>query len=57
MSNSEREATSATAPVGAQRVQHWRPQVHFSAPANWLNDPNGLFRDSSGLWHMYYQCE
>ncbi|KAF9076735.1 glycosyl hydrolase [Rhodocollybia butyracea] len=33
----------------------WRPQVHFTPPQDWMNDPNGLFRDASGLWHMYYQ--
>ncbi|NXD32290.1 INV2 Invertase, partial [Spelaeornis formosus] len=20
-----------------------------------MNDPNGLFRDSNGTWHLYYQ--
>lgn len=39
------------------RRDHWRPQVHFSPPKNWLNDPNGLFRDSKGTWHLYYQCK
>ncbi|KAF6798096.1 hypothetical protein CSOJ01_12841 [Colletotrichum sojae] len=37
------------------RSARWRPQVHFSPPANWLNDPNGLFVDTDGVWHMYYQ--
>jgi len=35
----------------------WRPQVHYTPDQNWLNDPNGLFRDQNGLWHMYYQCK
>lgn len=34
----------------------WRPQVHYTPEANWLNDPNGLFKDDDGLWHLYYQC-
>ncbi|CZS90124.1 related to SUC2-invertase (sucrose hydrolyzing enzyme) [Rhynchosporium agropyri] len=33
----------------------WRPQVHFSPPANFINDPNGAFRDGNGIWHLYYQ--
>ncbi|KAJ9156548.1 Beta-fructofuranosidase [Pleurostoma richardsiae] len=37
------------------RSGHWRPQVHFSPLENWTNDPNGLFRDTKGVWHMYYQ--
>lgn len=22
-----------------------------------MNDPNGLFKDSKGVWHLYYQCK
>jgi fructan beta-fructosidase len=32
----------------------WRPGYHFSAPANWLNDPNGLIY-VNGQYNMYYQ--
>ncbi|KAK1149091.1 Invertase [Aspergillus melleus] len=33
-----------------------RPQVHFSPPSNFMNDPNGLFFDSQrGTYHLYYQ--
>lgn len=35
-----------------------RPQVHFSPPSGFMNDPNGLFFDSTrGVYHLYYQCE
>ncbi|KAJ4308569.1 Invertase [Fusarium piperis] len=33
----------------------YRPQVHFSPPKHFMNDPNGMFRDANGLWHLYYQ--
>ncbi|WVR03536.1 hypothetical protein IAU60_000528 [Kwoniella sp. DSM 27419] len=32
-----------------------RPRVHFSPPKGFMNDPNGMFRDSNGTWHLYYQ--
>ncbi|TDZ53103.1 Invertase 4 [Colletotrichum trifolii] len=33
----------------------YRPQVHFSPPQHFMNDPNGMFRDADGVWHLYYQ--
>jgi fructan beta-fructosidase len=32
----------------------WRPTYHFSPPANWTNDPNGLIY-LNGEFNLYYQ--
>jgi beta-fructofuranosidase len=34
-----------------------RPQIHFSPLRNFMNDPNGMFLDANGTYHLYYQCE
>lgn len=32
----------------------YRPRFHYSVPAGWMNDPNGLVYDR-GWYHLYYQ--
>ncbi len=32
----------------------YRPLLHYTPPADWLNDPNGLFRVGPE-WHLQYQ--
>ncbi|KAI0147227.1 glycosyl hydrolase [Xylariaceae sp. FL1272] len=42
-------------PVPGDYTGPLRPQVHFSPPQNFMNDPNGMFLDANGTWHLYYQ--
>ncbi|MCP1412373.1 GH32 C-terminal domain-containing protein [Paenarthrobacter sp. A20] len=35
-------------------TQQYRPSLHYTPEANWMNDPNGLVYHN-GKYHMYYQ--
>lgn len=32
----------------------YRPNLHFSPRAGWMNDPNGMIR-IDGVWHLFFQ--
>ena len=41
-------------PQQSERSEKYRPQIHFTPAANWMNDPNGMvFLD--GTYHLFYQ--
>lgn len=42
-------------PIPGNYTGAFRPQIHFSPPQHFLNDPNGMFLDANGTWHLYYQ--
>lgn len=49
------ELTEAKAPaISTDRREQWRPQIHYTPAANWINDPNGMVY-ADGVWHLYYQ--
>jgi hypothetical protein len=43
-------------PIPGNYESAYRPQVHFSPPSGFMNDPNGMFLDHNGTYHLYYQC-
>lgn len=44
-------------PVVGDYTGAYRPQIHYSPPTEFMNDPNGCFLDENGTYHMYYQCK
>lgn len=42
-------------PIVGDYGGQYRPQIHYSPPKHFMNDPNGMFRDKNGTWHLYYQ--
>src|ERR1700740_1407314 len=40
--------------LAQQYHEQYRPQIHFSPPAHWMNDPNGLVY-YKGVYHLFYQ--
>ena len=41
-------------PPGLNKGEAYRPQIHFSPKAHWINDPNGMVY-YKGIYHLFFQ--
>ncbi len=46
--------TQSFAQNGSMYHEQYRPQIHFSPKAHWMNDPNGMVYND-GIYHLFYQ--
>lgn len=46
--------TTDTSTISPNYDEQYRPQIHYTPAANWINDPNGLVY-ANGTYHMFYQ--
>jgi fructan beta-fructosidase len=47
-------ASSQTALMATTEPSPWRPRIHFYAPPNWINDPNGTIF-LNGQYQLFFQ--
>ncbi len=41
-------------PTDTNRGEEYRPKVHFTPAAHWINDPNGMVY-YKGVYHLFFQ--
>lgn len=54
LSVSARAQPAASSPASAAVNPDWQPKIHFYAPPNWINDPNGAIH-LNGQYHLFFQ--
>ena len=43
------------APVSKKQAEMLKPRYHITGATGWINDPNGMFQNKDGSYHVFYQ--
>ena len=41
--------------VSREQAAALKPRFHITGSTGWINDPNGMFQNKDGLYHVFYQ--
>ena len=46
--------------MSREQAEMLKPRFHITGATGWINDPNGMFQNKDGSYHVFYQvsiCE
>ena len=41
--------------VSREQAALLKPRFHITGSTGWINDPNGMFQNRDGMYHVFYQ--
>ena len=41
--------------VSREQADLLKPRFHITGATGWINDPNGMFQNKDGAYHVFYQ--
>jgi len=41
--------------VSREQADLLKPKFHITGATGWINDPNGMFQNKDGAYHIFYQ--
>ena len=41
--------------VTKEQAEFLKPRFHITGASGWINDPNGMFQNKDGIYHVFYQ--
>lgn len=41
--------------VSREQAEFLKPRFHITGATGWINDPNGMFQNKDGVYHVFYQ--